>query len=395
MNKLRSLFDKRWFFCFTVGAAVVLFYLLFEHFPAVKSALSSVWSFLSPVVLGVIVAYLFNPVSEFFKRKWFKKVKKEGTRHALGVIMTIICFLLVLILILSAFIPSLVKTVTNLVSNWDTYEKTVMGLLTKAGDLAARFKINVDLTNITAIVDDSFAKLFDLVKSNASKLLSVAGSVGSGISNFAVGVLFGFCFLFAKKQLVGFILMLRSALIRKERIERSDELLGRCHRVFIRYIGCTLIDALIVGVVTLLFTVISKTPYSPLISVIVAITNIIPTVGPMIGAAISIFFIILESPIKALIFFIFICILQGLDGMVIKPRLFKGSLGISAVWTMILLILGGKIAGMLGVILSIPFAAIFVIIYEEIVLPVLNRRKEKINGEAVDLLPSEEKPDPE
>jgi predicted PurR-regulated permease PerM len=127
------------------------------------------------------------------------------------------------------------------------------------------------------------------------------------------------------------------------------------------------------------------------------ILNIIPTFGPMIGGAIGIFVLVLDKPINALWFFIFICIWQSIDGMIIKPRLFKGSLGLPAVWTLVLIILGGKIAGMAGIILAIPIAAILVILYHETVEPRLNKRIGKLNaGEKKDEpVPAPEQPEPQ
>jgi predicted PurR-regulated permease PerM len=116
-------------------------------------------------------------------------------------------------------------------------------------------------------------------------------------------------------------------------------------------------------VVTLVFNLIVGVPYAPLIAVVVAITNIIPTFGPVIGGAIGLFFIVLESPIKALIFLVFICVLQAIDGAIIKTKLFSGSLGISGVWTLVLIIIGGKIAGVLGIILAIPLSSLPITIY--------------------------------
>ena len=197
-----------------------------------------------------------------------------------------------------------------------------------------------------------------------------------------MGIIFGFRFLGAKKTLLKFLDKIRRALHTNETIERNNQLFGRCHKIFVRYVGCTLLDACIVGVATLIFMLIMGMPYAPLIAVVVALTNIIPTFGPMIGSAIGIFFLILENPMQALWFFIFSCILQSIDGMVIKPRLFSNSLGIPAVWTLVLIILGGKIAGMLGIILAIPFAAIFVIIYQETIEPRLEKRTMKLNGES-------------
>lgn len=380
MDKLKHWLHKPWAGTAAALCVAVLLYEILEHFSSVKGGVNAVLTFLSPVFTGVVVAYLFDPVSEFFKRTLLKKVKKESTRHIWGVILTIVCVVLVLALLLVSLIPSIAKSVSKLIGNWDSYTARLKDLLGWADDFAKKHNINVDLSNVHNLIDNALDRLYTVVKDNLKNILGTLGSIGSDISNFAVGVVFGFCFLAAKKTLLTILSLLRRAVFKTERIEKNNLLLERCHRVFIRYVGATLLDALIVGITTLIFTLAAGMPYAPLIAVMVAITNIIPTFGPMIGAAIGIFFLILESPVKALIFFIFICVLQSIDGMIIKTKLFKGSLGIPGVWTMVLIILGGKIAGMAGIILAIPAAAIFAILYRETIEPRLEKRKEKINA---------------
>ena len=380
MKKLDKLLQKPWAaYTFAACAAVLLFVLL-QNLPAVGKWLKDAVQFVSPVITGVAVAYLFNPVSDFFERKWLKKIKKDSARHVWGVALTLVLVVLVLALLLVALIPSIVQSVSKLIANWDSYTDKADELIKKAAAFFAERGLNVDLSNLESFVNDSMDKLFTLVKDNSKAIMSTLGSVGTSVSNFAVGVAFGFCFLVAKGSLLRLLGRIRAALFRKERIERNNELFRHCHEVFIRYIGCTLLDALIVGVATLVFTLAMGMPYAPLIAAMVAITNIIPTFGPMIGAAVGIFFLVLDKPLNALIFFIFICLLQSLDGMVIKPRLFKGSLGIPGVWTLVLIVLGGKVAGMLGILLSIPFAAIFVILYQQTIVPRLQRQAIRRNA---------------
>ena len=380
MEKIRQWIKKPWMGYAAAGCIIVILYELLEHFTSVKSGFSAAWTFLSPIVIGVIVAYLFDPVSEFFKRTVLKKVKKESARHIWGVVLTIICVVLVLALLLVALVPSIIKSISKLIANWDSYTAKLSEILNWADDFAKKHNINVDLSNVHNLLDNAVDRLIDTVKDNLDHILKTLSSIGSGISNFAIGIVLGFCFLATKKTLLEILRQVREALYKKERLEKNNQLLGRCHRVFIRYVGATLLDALIVGLATLVFTLAAGMPYAPLIAVMVALTNIIPTFGPMIGAAIGIFFLILESPVKALIFFIFICILQSIDGMFIKTKLFKGSLGIPGVWTMVLIILGGKVAGMPGIILAIPAAAIFAILYKETIEPKLDRREERINS---------------
>lgn len=385
MKKVKQWFTRPWVGYAAAACIAVVFYEVLEHFAAFKGAIGTVWTFLSPVVTGLVVAYLFDPVARFFENKVLKRMKKESARHLGGVILTVICLALVVVLLLVALIPSLAKSVSTLVSNWDSYTEKLSSLIEKIAAFASSHGINIDLSSIENFIGNSMSKLLVVVKNNAKGILNTIGSIGSGISNFAIGLLFGFCFLAAKKTLLDTLAKVRGALYKTETIEKNDRLFARCHRVFIRYIGCTMLDALIVGIATLIFLLIARMPYAPLIAVVVAITNIIPTFGPMIGAGIGIFFLVLESPFKALIFFIFICLLQGMDGMVIKPRLFKGSLGIPAVWTMVLIILGGKVAGMLGIILAIPVGAIFVILFTETIEPRLKKRAEKVNAPQIPL----------
>ena len=167
--------------------------------------------------------------------------------------------------------------------------------------------------------------------------------------------------------------------MKQQRLERHNDIWRRCSAVFSRYVRCTLLDALIIGVGVLIFLLIMKMPYAALIAVVCGLTNIIPTFGPMIGGALGMFFLVLDKPLNALWFFIFICVWQSIDGMIIKPRLFSGSLGIPGVWTLVLIILGGKVAGMLGILLAIPLAAILVIIYHESIAPRIDKRIERIN----------------
>ena len=392
MKRFKEVLSQPWAAYTFAACSAVILYMLLSHLSLFGVWLSSLWKLLSPVVIGIITAYLLNPVSDFFEFRVFKKMKKPESAHLWAVIMTVFCLALVLIIILVALIPSLAKSVSKLVSDWDDYTSRIQGLITKVSAFAAAKNIHVDLSKLSAMVDNAMTELVGFLKKNSKTILSTLGSVGSGVSNFAVGILFGVCFLVAEKSLVTFLGKIRATLLRKKQLKRNNELWSSFNKVFIRYVGCTLLDALIIGVGTLIFTLIMGMPYAGLIAVMCALTNIIPTVGPMIGNAIGVFFLILDKPLNALWFFIFYCIWQSIDGMIIKPRLFKGSLGIPAVWTLVLIILGSKVAGILGILLAIPLAAIFVIFYQEVILPRIDRRIAKLNGE--DVKPAEtENPD--
>lgn len=380
-DRLRELLKKPWAAYTCATCTAVLLFVILNNLGTVGGILSWVWHLLVPVVVGAVTAYLFNPVSDFFERTMFKKVKKESSRHVLGVVMAIVCLALVLIILLVALIPSLAQSISKLVKNWDSYKLKLENVVKIVSDFFAKHGIKIQLA---ATVDNLMDKALTSIKSNYKSILGVISNVGAAVADFAIGIMFGFCFLIAKKSILGFFQKVRRATITEQRLEKERKLLDRSNKIFLKYVGSTLLDALIVAVCALICMLILKIPYAPLIAVVIGLTNIIPTFGPMIGAAVGVFFTILESPLKALIFLIMICTLQSIDGMVLKPKLFSGSLGIPAVWTLVLIILGGKIAGILGILLAVPFAAIFTIIYKETIVPKLEARRIKINSEAAE-----------
>lgn len=381
MKRFEKALAKPWFaYTFAVCCAVVL-YLLLSNVAAISGAVKSVLHVLSPIIIGSVVAYLVNPLADFFEKKVFKKIKKEQTRHSVGVLCALICFILVVSLLLLALIPSLIKSISNLIANWDKYTALAGSLLDKAAALAQKLHIEINLEESDKLIKSSLDSLLNTVKNNSKIILDTVGSIGSSVSNWLIGILFGFCFLFSEKTIVEGLKKIRCAIWKQEKLERHDNLLNHCNSIFIRYVGCTLLDALIIGTLVLIFMLIMRIPYAPLVASLVAITNILPTFGPMIGTGLGVFFLVLDKPLNALIFFIFMCVLQGLDGMVLKPILFKDSLGIPAAWTLVLIIIGGKIAGIVGILLSIPFGAIFTIVYRETLLPTLEKRISHINSE--------------
>lgn len=378
MKKIIDFFRKGPAAYALAACAAILFYFILANLGQIKSATDAVLKLLSPVFTGIVIAYLFNPVSTFFETKVCKKMKTDSAKHSVAVTLTAVCLVIVVALLLVALIPSVAKSVSTLVSNWDGYIVKLNELVAKAEQFVNEHNINIDMKQVNDFIGNLSDKIFNLLKDNSKVIFSTLGNVGTGVSNFVVGVLFGFCFMFTKSSLLRFLNIVRRAILTPERMARNNELFGHCNEVFIKYMGSTLTDSLIIGIATLIFTLIMRMPYAPLIAVIAAVMNIIPTFGPMIGTALGMFFLVLDNPWNALWLMVFQCILQSIDGMIIKPRLFKGSLGLPAAWTLVLIVLGGKIAGMAGIILCIPFGAIFVILWNETIVPILKEKAKKL-----------------
>lgn len=158
--------------------------------------------------------------------------------------------------------------------------------------------------------------------------------------------------------------------------EEAKEHLKNMGEIMVKYLKVTVIDSLIIAGVNLIFMLIMKMPFSILISIVVGITNIIPSFGPFIGAFFGGLILIFHDPKMAMWFLIFTVVLQLIDGFFIKPKLFGTSFGMSGVLMLIVLLVSGGVFGIVGLIFSVPVAAIIEYIYRHIYLP--NKNKDKI-----------------
>lgn len=374
-KKLSRLLERPWAaYTFALCAAVFL-YLLLTHITPLLRWFASLLKMLSPVVIGLVLAYLIDPVARFFEEKILGKVKNAITRRTVAVAAALICTLLLVTLFFSLLIPSLISSVTSLVGNANSYLSRAEKLMDELSRSALGELLALD--NITGTLETYIRQLFSLVTDNLLNILSSVGAVGGTLINWGIGLILSLYFLLGKKGLLSGMDKLRRAALAPETYERRTRFLRRCNQIFVQYIGCSLLDALLVAASNALFMSIMRMPYVPLVSVLVGVTNLLPTFGPIIGAVAGAVILVLHQPIQALWFLLFTMVLQTIDGYVIKPRLFSSSFGIPAVWTLLAIILFGKVFGVVGVLVSIPVAAVIAMVYEEDFLPWLARRRER------------------
>lgn len=375
MKKFNELLEKRWFANTFAICAGIAFYLLLTHLGDMTGAFSKALKIISPIIVGIIIAYLIDPVVKFLENRVFKKLKKEETKHTISVILGILFFLVLIVLFFVALVPSLIESVSIIISNIDTYTLSINSFFEWINSLG--FGVHLDLSSVTGYLEGLSKTLAGYISTNISTILNTSKSVGNSVFNVVIGFILGIYFLLGKKSLISSLTKLRGAAITEETLKRHNTFFSRCHEILIRYIGCDLLDGLIVGVINAIVMLILRMPYVALISVIAGVTNLIPTFGPVIGAVIGAFILVLIKPAYALWFLIITIVLQAVDAYIIKPKLFGGSLGIPAVWTLISIIIGGKLLGIAGILLAIPFAAIISFLYQESFLPWLKDRTQK------------------
>ena len=370
--KHRKISEQSWYPYAVAGCIGVLFYVLLENLSNIWAALTKIGSYFLPVFLGCVLAYLINPLSKFCQRTVFKKVKKESLAWSLSVGLSVLAVVLFLLFLLGTLIPQLIDSITTLLNNVDDY----MASLRKLADHWGLAK-HLDLDSILSSSGDVMGKIAQVISKNLSSIVSASSKAGKGVANWAIALILSVYLLAAKDRIKPGLRRLGRACMSAQHYEYLRSFLHRCDSILSRYITYSLLDALIIGFANLIFMWIMRMQFAGLVSVVIGVTNLIPTFGPIIGGVVGGIVLLLVKPMHALIFLIFTFVLQGLDGWVIKPRLFGNSLGVSGLLILISIVVGGNILGVVGILLAIPFAAILDFVYKEAFLPWLEAKGEK------------------
>lgn len=352
--------------------ALIFCYMVFVNLGNIGIFFAGVTRVLTPVIIGLVLAYIIDPVAKFFETKVFKMMKKENVRRTVSAIIALILVVTLFIVFIGMLVPSLISSVKMLIDNADVYYASIQKVVDKINTIG--FGVHIDLSAIEDSIKNWLGNLVNNLSQNLSSVLDTTKNIGSTVINILIGVILAVYFMFGKKHLLTGIERLRRAILTPQTYDRRTRFWNRVHDIFTQYIGCNVIDAIIIGVSNAIFMIILGMPYVPLVSFVVGVCNLIPTFGPIIGAVIGALVLVLVKPSFALWFLIFTVAIQILDAYVIKPRLFSSSFGLPGVWTLIAITVGGNLFGILGILLAIPVAAIIAFLYDEHFIPWMQKK---------------------
>ena len=371
MKQRPEWYNKRWLGnLLTVCIGVTLFVVL-EHLGDIWSGLGLFFKFLRPVVIGLVIAYVIDPLTKLFERRIFDGVKKERLRRALSVTFSLILLLLLLVVLAVSLVPQISDSVKMFIDNLDNYSKAFNGFIEKLQSS----KIPININNITTSFESAVNSIISAITENKEKILDASYGVGNSLVNGFLGLVLAIYFLFGKDYILNGANRFGQAVFTKRQYGAVSEFLRRCNAIMVRYIAFDLIDGMVVGIVNWIFMLCVGMPYAVLISVVVGVTNLAPTFGPMVGAVIGGFILLLANPWYSFFFLLFTAILQTVDAYIIKPKLFGDQLGVSSVLILVFIIVGGKMFGVVGVLLSIPCAAIADFSYHEFFIEKIEEKK--------------------
>ena len=374
--KKNKLSNQKWYNNAVAVLIGVVSYVALTNLGTIVGALKSFSGYFTAVFIGCVIAYMVNPLASFMEENFFQGLKKQPVRWMLSVIVAMLVLILLLMCLMLMLIPQLIESISLLVGNMDGYIRTLEGMI--ANWNIAGIDLSEQLNEFMASSENLIKTGTQLLTSSLSRILAASRGIGKNLLNLLLALILSIYLLGAKDSLKQGSRRLLKASMSDQWYDVVVTFLKRCNNILVRYIIFSILDAAIVGGANAFFMAIVGMQYVGLISVVVGVTNLIPSFGPMIGAVIGGFILLLVNPWHALIFLVFTAVLQTLDGYVIKPKLFGDSLGVSGFLILIAIIVFGNIWGIWGILLAIPLAAIIDFTYEEYFLPHLEARKARM-----------------
>lgn len=343
-----------------VIAVNVLLVVAILKFSSISSFFGMLTTVLMPVIWGLVIAFLMNPIMVNIEKLFSSKVKRATGKNkllrALSVTVSAIVFLGIVVGLLAIVIPELVKSVTELFNNMGDIRDNLQGWISKT------FKNYPSLVTSVNAKIDGFTKdasvIFEKMQPMLEELVSGAWGVVTFIKDFLLGFIVSIYMLCNKETLLAQIKKSIVAITRKSTCAKIMGVASQANKVFSGFIMGKIIDSIIIGLLCFIGLTLMDMRYNIMIAVIVGVTNIIPFFGPIIGAIPSTLLMLIVDPKKAILLFIFILILQQFDGNILGPKILGDSTGLPGFWVLIALIVSGGLFGFAGMVLAVPMFAL-------------------------------------
>lgn len=362
-----------------IAGAIVFAWLVLDTARA-TALFNRVWDLFSPFAAGAAIAFIFNVPMRSIENQ-LGDIRKPGLRRGLAIVLTILCLVLLVMFVFELLIPQIRLTLASLSEKIpafiDRTAQKMMVLIEENPDLGTWIQetFHLESLNWSTILKDILAWLANQVSALMGGAVNVIGSVTSGIFNAVIGIVFALYGLGRKEILVS---QGRRILYSVLSERRADEVIRVCRLTnvtFSNFISGQCLEAVILGCLFAVVMAILKLPYIPLVSVIIAVTALIPVVGAFVGCIVGAFFILVNDPIQAVTFIAMFLVLQQLENNLIYPRVVGTSIGLPGMWVLVAVTVGGEIMGVAGMLVMIPLVSVLYTLGGEFT----DRRLEKRN----------------
>ena len=353
----------------------VLLFALVQNLSAVGAFLGWLFGLISPLILGLCIAFVLNVVMRTFEEKLLGGMGRSPRpavrrlRRPLALILTLLAILIVIALILLVVIPGIGETVSTLIPTVQAWiERALPEIIAwlEENNISAEFiaELKVDWNNL-------FTTVFDVLKNGTGSLFDFAttftSSIFGGIANFFLGFILAIYILLQKEQIAAFLDRVMRAFL-PDRVTAELEEIGRLsNSTFSNFLTGQLTEAVVLGGLCCIGMLIFRFPYAGVVSVLVAVSALIPVFGAFIGGGVSAFLILTVSPIKALLFIVFLVVLQQLENNLIYPRIVGKKVGLPGILVIVAVLVGSNIGGVLTILVSVPLCSVLYTLFRQLI----------------------------
>ncbi len=328
----------------------------------VNSFLFRLWDILTPITTAFIMAYLlFGPVIYLQKvlQRVFKKENQSKYNGIFRITSVTLVFLIIILgisLIFNFIIPPLLENAKSLINNIPEYEEVVMSWINYGNEY---FKsLNIDYSTIKPVVDKMGSMMSVFSQNLVVMITNGITSISSFIIDFVLAIILTFYFLKDKENLFRSFDKFGKAFMPGKIGIGFRRFLKDLDEVFGGFIKGVILDAVIVGIVSSILMLLIKHPFAILVGVIAGISNVIPYIGPLIGGLVALILGAFTNVRLGVLGFALLILYQQIDGNIVQPKIVGDKVGLAPVWTLMALTIGGAYYGAMGMILSIPIAAL-------------------------------------
>ena len=347
--------------------ALVIFALV--NFSKIIAFLGKVISIFSPFLLGIILAFVLNVLNNFIEKKIFGKIKPSKIwnkiKRPLCITLSLILVFLTIFFVMNLLIPQLKNSASLFTDTLPAYKEDIIGILNK-------FDVDESTVNKVGEYLDNFGKVItDYIKGNSKDVITVTTEVATSVVNIIskgiITLVFAIYMIDKKETLSRQINKVMKAYLKPKTINKINTVGTLANKTFSNFVTGQCLEALIFGSLVFVGMLIFRFPYASTIGVLLGFTALIPIFGAFIGTAVGFILIMMVSPVKAILFVVFIIVLQQIEGNLIYPRVVGKSIGLPGMWVLLSVTVGGSIGGILGMLIATPLCSLLYALFTKMV----------------------------
>ena len=338
--------------------AVSSFWIV-NNFDVIFGLVGTIFKVLLPFILGGVIAFILNIPMSKIENALSKKIKnpnRKGLIRVLSIICSLLIFIGVIAFISFLLVPELVENIELLISNLpELIDKTEVWLV----ELVNRFpEVQSEVESFFATNGKVSEVLTDILNYAINGFVGFVTSFISGFITFFTAIIFSIYMLSQKEYLGSCFKKVLNAYVPKNKKSKIFEICELTNKTFASFISGQCVEAIVLGVIIFIVCVIFRFPYALIISVLTAITALIPIFGAIIAMCVGIVFIAITNPLQALLFGLVFLVIQQIEGNIIYPKVVGKSVGLSPMWTLLAISVGGSLFGVIGMIVGLPIASV-------------------------------------